>query len=96
MKKIPTQRENPSGLHSRYQVKKLIEVGGGKGMPGEIKAVAPDKGAEYFVMRVDKGGSDKEHIKACRIGVLAYALAIEHHLPELAKDLRERYSDLNF
>lgn len=48
-------------------------------------------GSEYFVMRLDEGGKDREHIKACRMGVHAYANAIEHHLPELAKDLRERY-----
>ena len=42
-------------------------------------------------MRLDEKGKDREHIKACRIGVHAYADAIEHKLPELAKDLRERY-----
>jgi hypothetical protein len=50
-----------------------------------------DRGSEYFVMRLDEGGKDREHIKACRIGVHAYADAIEHHLPELAKDLKSRY-----
>lgn len=55
----------------------------------ELKDV--EKGAEYFVMRLDTGGSDIEHIKACRIGIHAYADAIEHHIPMLAKDLRERY-----
>jgi hypothetical protein len=50
-----------------------------------------DEDAEYFIMRLDKGGSDPEHIKACRIGVHAYANAIEHHLPQLADDLRNRY-----
>ncbi|MBL7942466.1 MAG: hypothetical protein JNM00_06855 [Flavobacteriales bacterium] len=50
-----------------------------------------DKDAEYFVMRLDTGGKDINHIKACRIGIHAYADAIEPHLPELARDLRERY-----
>lgn len=50
-----------------------------------------DEGSEYFVMRLDEGGQDPEHIKACRIGVNAYAEAIAHHLPELSKDLKERY-----
>ena len=47
--------------------------------------------AEYFVLRLDTNGDDIEHTKACRIGINAYADAIEIHLPELAADLRERY-----
>lgn len=50
-----------------------------------------DDNAEYFILRLDTGGSDPEHIKAGRIGIHAYATAIEHHLPDLARDLRERY-----
>lgn len=95
MSKIPTQIENPNGLHRRYVVKKLIknpdyEREGGINSP-EYIAVNPDRNAEYFVLRLDEGGKDPEHIKACRIGVHAYADAIVHHLPELAKDLKARY-----
>lgn len=106
MKKIPTQTENPTGLHQRYIIKKVVpHPQAGQELPGaignysklraghypdfEIKDV--DRNAEYFVLRLDEGGKDPEHIKACRIGVNAYADAIEHHLPELAKDLKERY-----
>ena len=58
-----------------------------------IRAVTKkvDEGSEYFVLRLDTGGSDIEHIKACRIGIHAYADAIEHHFPDLANDLRTRY-----
>lgn len=52
---------------------------------------AIDKGSEYFILRLDLGDSDIEHIKACRIGIHAYAEAIKHHLPELASDLIKRY-----
>lgn len=98
MNTIPTQKDNPKGLHQRYVVSKLVKkypagkntVPFGKD-PNEMKAIPTDEGSEYFVMRLDEGGKDREHIKACRIGVHAYADAIEHHLPELAKDLRERY-----
>ena len=97
MNKIPTQTENPKGLHQRYHITKIV--------PNIIKTplmdlADPDKPfkeiecddfSEYFVMRLDEGGSDIEHIKACRIGVHAYADAIQHHLPDLAKDLKERY-----
>jgi hypothetical protein len=55
------------------------------------KQVDVDKDSEYFVMRLDIGGSDINHIKACRIGIHAYADAIESTIPQLAKDLRERY-----
>jgi len=96
MNKIPTQTENPNGLHKRYEIRKVVknenagEQIGGIIVP-EFSTKRVDEGSEYFVMRLDEGGKDREHIKACRIGVLAYADAIEHHLPELAKDLRGRY-----
>lgn len=83
----PTQGENPNGLHSRYHIQKIVRSNG----PFDDKLIPTEEGSEYFVMRLDEGGKDREHIKACRIGVHAYADAIEHHLPELAKDLKERY-----
>lgn len=86
MNKIPTQSENPNGLHQRYYIQKIVRSG-----KIGFELIPTDATAEYFVMRLDKGGKDFEHIKACRIGIHAYADAIEHHLPELAKDLRERY-----
>ena len=91
---LPTVIDNPNGLHQRYKIQKIT---GWKARHGEFASwldpiLEPvDKNAEYFVMRLDEGGKDIEHIKACRIGVHAYADAIEHHLPDLAKDLRERY-----
>lgn len=77
MNTIPTQKENPTGLHQRYIVHKV----NGK----------TDLNAEYFVLRLDDGGSDPKHIEACRIAVNAYASAIEPHIPGLAKDLKKRY-----
>lgn len=76
---IPTAQQNPAGLHLRYIISKT------NGEP-------VDDNAEYFVLRLDENGDDKEHIKAGRIGVLAYAEAIKHHLPQLANDIIERYS----
>lgn len=91
MSYIPTKDENPNGLHSRYSIRKIIgwKKEGFYGRRPITKAV--DEDSEYFVMRLDEGGSDINHIKACRIGVHAYANAIENFLPELAKNLRERY-----
>lgn len=99
MKTVPTQTENPKGLHQRYIVKKIVPnpnydpnrpSGIGEGND-EFFVENTVRGSEYFVMRLDEGGKDTEHIKACRVGVHAYADAIQHHLPELAKDLKERY-----
>lgn len=91
MNKIPTQKENPNGLHAKFIIRKI--TGWRQYRFDSLKAVtvATEEGSEYFVLRLDEGGKDPEHIKACRIGVHAYADAIEHHLPELAKDLKERY-----
>lgn len=81
MRRIPTKEDNPTGFHRRYDVSKI------DGEP-------VDPNAEYMVLRLDWGGSDKEHIKACRIAVCAYAYAIKDHLPDLSKDILDRYSNI--
>lgn len=91
---MKTQIENPNGLHRRYRIQKVkIKVGedffGNETYREYFEE--PDENAEYFVFRLDTGGSDINHIKACRIGVHAYADAIEPFIPQLAADLRERY-----
>jgi hypothetical protein len=80
MNKFPTQEENPKGLYGRYIVQKV------SGEP-----VGDD--AEYFVLRLDKYGDDPIHIAACRKAIMTYAEEIREHLPKLANDLIERYSD---
>lgn len=94
MSTIPTQTENPKGLHARYYIQKVVPVEQEfMGLPADdsFKLVPVDENSEYFVMRLDTGGSDLKHIAACRIGIHAYADAIQNHLPELATDLRNRY-----
>lgn len=80
---IPTQTENPNGFHARYQVMKFLPDG---------TVVPPDPDAEYFVLRLDDGGSDPIHRFACRKAISAYAEFVAPHLPDLAVDLRKRYS----
>lgn len=80
--RIPTQEENPKGLHQRYRINKIRPDG---------STAAPSRRAQYFVLRLDNYGSDPNHIRACRIAIHSYANAIEAFIPELAKDLRERY-----
>lgn len=87
---MKTQKENPNGLHSRYEVKKIIPFIDRNGNQ-RYGTAATDPKAEYFILRLDLQASDINHLKACRIGVHAYADAIEHHLPQLASDLRGRY-----
>lgn len=77
---MKTQTENPNGLHLRYIVKKA------NGGP-------VDPRAEYFVLRVDAHASDPKHAAACRKALMTYADEIEQHIPQLAAELRERYSD---
>lgn len=102
MTHIPVNPENPNGLQWRYRIQKVLLTTESRPSVGDYNKHRPetsekvtyvdvDPESEYFVMRLDEGGKDREHIKACRIGINAYADAIEHHLPELAKDLRERY-----
>jgi hypothetical protein len=99
MSNIPTQLESPNGLHQRYIIKKILRkenvMSYFNGEPSlssiTITEEPVDKDAEYFVMRLDTGGSDIKHITACRIGIHAYADAIAEHLPQLAADLKSRY-----
>jgi len=46
---------------------------------------------EAFVLRLDENGSDKNHLRACKIAVNAYAEAIKDHLPVLAEDIKNKY-----
>lgn len=51
-----------------------------------------DPNADYFVLRLDDGGSDPLHIEACRKAILTYAnTVLGTHLDGLAKDIIERY-----
>ncbi len=94
-KPIPFKENNPKGLHARYYIQKIKDVHFTEGFfydknpHMDLKAV--DEGSEYFVMRLDDGGSDPKHIEACRKAVLYYAELIKDHLPELSKDLIKRY-----
>lgn len=91
---IPKQKDGTYGKHPRMEWEQVLLKDFADLPPGtQLRPMLcdTDEGSEYFVMRLDEGGSDINHIKACRIGIHAYADAIEHHLPALAKDLRERY-----
>lgn len=78
----PFTISNESGLCRKFFIQKIDPEGNKKDV---------DENSEYFVLRLDENTSDINHLKACRIGVNAYANAIETTLPKLAKDLRERY-----
>lgn len=67
-----------TGLYNKYNITKT------NGEP-------LDENSEYFVLRLDYGGSDRTHIDACRLAIVTYAAEIKYHLPELYKDIMERY-----
>lgn len=106
---MKNQIDNPNGLHARYKITKIqilknpnygvppLSIPYGKRRVDKefiVKEVSVDKNSEYFVLRLDINGSDIEHIKACRIAVNAYANAIKNHLPQLSKELIEKYPTL--
>lgn len=74
---LPTIEENPNGFHQRYIVTKA------SGEP-----VDPD--AVYLVLRLDNGGKDKEHVRACRIAAVHYACAAPPHMKQMADELMEK------
>lgn len=90
MRNIPLKEENPKGLHRRFVIRKIV---GWRKRLNKYTAItkAVDENAEYFVLRLDKNGSDPKHIEACRRAIITYAVTIEPHLPDLAKDLILRY-----
>ena len=95
-KKIPTREDNPKGLHQRFVIRKITgwrkqETFFGTELIARTKEVNPE--AEYFILRLDKFGRDPKHREACRKAVLYYANEIKNHLPELSKDLIERYGN---
>lgn len=49
-----------------------------------------DPAFEAFVLRLDDGG-DPQHVEACRKAIMAYAMAIQSHLPALALDIFNRW-----
>jgi hypothetical protein len=80
---LPSQEENPKGLHRRYDIKKA------DGSPVDPRGI-------YFVLRLDGLGDDPLHIRASRKAALAYATAIcnagaeygePSHLDQLGREL---------
>ena len=80
---MKTQLENPKGLHQKYHIQKINSSG--------LEPI--DEGFEGFVLRLDKGG-DPKHVEACRKAILTYAEEVKDYLPELSKDLFDRYNIL--
>lgn len=67
----------PAGLFNKY----LITRTDGQPLHPEF---------EGFVLRLDEHG-DPAHVAACRDAVLAYAMAIQPHMPDLASDIAKRW-----
>lgn len=84
MKPLPTQAENPDGLHARYAVTYA------DGRP-------VDPNARYFVLRLDPEAPDAQHAVACRIAARAYVAAAPAHMAKVAEELERELDqfDLN-
>ncbi len=83
---IPTQLENPNGLHQKYFVKEFFYM-------GKTPIETPDDPqADYFVLRLDAGQKDQEHFEACTKAIHVYAKHMAPFKPQLAKELDERYN----
>ena len=76
MPTLPDAKDNPHGLHHRYVITKA------NGEP-------VDPRAEYFVLRLDFFGNDRQHIAACRVAALAWCDAAPPHLRQVADELRK-------
>lgn len=95
-KPIPTKEQNPAGLHLKYRIQKFSHYRTKTGQFGLSEKKVPvfkpiEPGSEYFVLRLDTNGDDPVHIAACRKAILVYADEINDHIPQLSKDLIERY-----
>jgi hypothetical protein len=104
MKALKTRLQNPMGLNQRYVVRKIELSLNPNFSPSHkvsqvinnhdqyLPIIAPvNKDAHYFILRLDEMQSDPYHLAACRIAVRAYARSIKFHLPELAKDIFDKY-----
>lgn len=83
---IPSEIDNPNGLHCKYVVRKS---------DGSVS----DPRAIYFVLRLDSFGKDEKHIEACRFAARNYANYIlmnqdAPHLNQMAMELQELLIDL--
>lgn len=90
------QFESPTGLHKKYYIQKIVPRTKRRFFTSwfdnnDFDLEPLDEGFEGFVLRLDKGG-DPKHVEACRKAVLVYADEIRDYLPDLSKDLIERYS----
>jgi hypothetical protein len=92
---LKNKLENPDGLHQKYLIQKIVRPKKRKFFSSwfdstDYDLVPMEPGFEGFVLRLDEGG-DSKHVEACRKAVLTYAEEIKDYLPQLSKDLFDRY-----
>lgn len=84
------------GLYNKYYIQKIVPKN--KKFfkswldKNEYDLEPLDKNFEGFVLRLDKNG-DLNHVNASRKAILTYAEEIKDYLPELSKDLIEKYKE---
>ena len=95
---METQLENPNGLYQKYYIQKIVPAKNklqkafySRRDHRNYRLKPMDEGFEGFVLRFD-GGGDPKHVEACRKAILIYANEIRDYIPQLSKDLIEKYS----
>ena len=78
---LPSEKENPNGLHLKYIITKA------NGEP-------VDENAEYFVLRLDDKCSNPHHAEASKRAIIQYAISIREYMPELATEILMKYNFL--
>ena len=76
-------------MYRKYFIQKIVPDSLN---PNELVLEPLEEGFDGFVLRLDKGG-DPKHVEACRKAVLKYAEEIRDYLPDLSKDIFEKYMD---
>lgn len=79
------------GLLPKYYIQKIAGVEEDFFGNPKYKTEEVATGSEFFVLRLDDLQKDKVHKEACTKAVLLYAELIKDHLPQLSKDLIEKY-----
>ncbi len=97
---IPKKEDNPKGLHAKYYIQKIVGTKPHNDFFGNTyyEPILEDvsDNTEYFVLRLDEHQKDIQHFNACRKAINVYADAIAEYLPELSKDLKERYPNYQY
>lgn len=84
---LPNALDKPNGLHIKYFMQRIV------GYTTKRKPIYVDiqQGEEFFVLRLDEGCKDKNHLAACKVAAKAYMDYMLKINSELVTDMKKRY-----